>query len=213
MEIRQRVLARHVLFMTLMVLTVGFLLNGGTSRAASSKPVLRGTVVWPPRTRPAPNFALRDQDHHLVTRASLRGHVALVAFMESHCTAACPVEGKDIALTQEKLGRHSPLTIVIISVAPGKDTVASIRAFAHKVRMSGNWHWLMGNAAQLSPVWKAWGTYVEPRKTDIIHTAAAYLVDQTGFVRVADEVPFRPEWLAGSVRALLLTGHQRKQRS
>jgi len=109
-----------------------------------------------------------------------------------------------MALAQHDLGgSRSPLTIVIIDVNPAKDTPASERAFAHKVKLSGDWHWLLGSRTQLSRVWRVWGTYVKPTRREVIHTAAVYLIDQRGFVRVADEVPFRPDWLAGSVRALL----------
>jgi cytochrome oxidase Cu insertion factor (SCO1/SenC/PrrC family) len=72
----------------------------------------------------------------------------------------------------------------------------------HKSGLTGNWHWLMGTKKQLSPVWKAWGTYVNPTPQDILHTDAVYLIDQKGFVRVADAVPFQTKLLAESVRAL-----------
>jgi len=155
--------------------------------------------------RRAPAFALRDQNAHLITLASLHGHVVAVTFLDSHCRQACPVAGRDLALAQRDLGRHPPLTVVVISVAPKTDTPSSARSFVHTMGIGGRWHWLLGTQSQLQRVWAAWGTYVKPARPDTIHTAAVYLVDQAGYVRVADTVPFRSADLAGSVRALLIT--------
>lgn len=174
--------------------------------AASSPPKLRGTVVWPTGTRPALSFALHDQNGRLATLRTLRGRVGVVTFLDAHCTSACPVTGRELALTQRDLGgSRSPLMSVIIDIDPGKDMPAAERLFARKVVLTGDWHWLSGTRTQLAQVWRVWGEYVKPERRDIIHTAAVYLVDQRGFVRVADEVPFRPDWLAESVRALLST--------
>lgn len=154
--------------------------------------------------RPALPFSLHDQNGHLISLRSLRGHVSIVTFLNAYCKQACPVIGRELALTQRRLGgAHSPLMIVIIDVNPARDRAANVRAFVHKVGLVGNWHWLLGTKARLAPVWRVWGTYVKWARPDIIHTAAVYLVDQKRFVRVADEVPLRPDWLAGSVRALL----------
>lgn len=185
------------------------LVGAGPSRAVAGHgdpppSKLRGTVVWPPGMRPALPFALHDQDGRLLTLQSLHGHVSVVTFMNARCAQACPVIGRELALTQRKLsGSRSPLMVVIIDLNPAEDRPTSVRAFVHKVGLVGNWHWLLGMKTQLSPVWRTWGTYVKWARPDIIHTAAVYLIDQKGFVRVADEVPFRPDWLAGSVRALL----------
>jgi len=165
---------------------------------------LRGTVVWPPGTRPVLPFALRDQNGHLLTQRSIRNHVAVITFLDAHCTSACPVTGRELALAQHDLGgSRSPLLLVIIDVDPWKDTSAGERAFVHKVGLTGNWHWLSGSRSQLAHTWRVWGTEVQRTRRDIIHTSAVYLADQKGFVRVADMIPLRPDWLAGSVRVLL----------
>lgn len=197
---------RSLTFISVVLLA---LVGAAPGRAAAGHgdpppPKLRGTVVWPSGMRPALPFALHDQDGRLLTLQSLHGHVSVVTFMNARCTQACPVIGRELALTQRKLGgSRSPLMVVIIDVNPAEDRPTNVRAFVHKVGLVGNWHWLLGRKAQLSPVWRTWGTYVKWAQPDIIHTAAVYLIDQKGFVRVADEVPFSPDWLAGSVRALL----------
>jgi protein SCO1/2 len=163
---------------------------------------LEGTVVWPAATQRAAAFALRDQTGHLITRASLRGRIWAITFLDSRCTQACPVEAQDLARVQADLGPHYPLKIVIVSVLPGYDNPQRVEAFAHKAGLSGDWHWLLGSHQQLAPVWRAYGIWV---LTGIEHTAALYLVDRHGSIRVADGVPFLPDQLAASVRAL--SGH------
>jgi protein SCO1 len=160
---------------------------------------LAGTVVWPAGMRPAPSFALRDQSGRLVTTHSLRGRVWAITFLDSSCTKACPIAARDLATTQHSIGAHHPLSVIIISVLPNYDTPARVRAFAHKAGLTGDWHWLLGTRRQLVPVWRAYGIFVV---TGLEHTAALYLVDKTGDVRVADAIPFVPAQLAGSARLL-----------
>lgn len=171
------------------------------AQASPSAPIARleGTVVWPAHTRPAPSFALRDQQGTLITARSLHGQVWAVTFLDSHCTKACPVAARALARTQQLLGARHHLKIIIISVLPGYDTPAHVRAFARKTGLTGDWHWLLGTSRQLAPVWQRYGIWVQ---SGVSHDAALYLVDRRGDVRVADAIPFRPSQLAASVRAL-----------
>jgi protein SCO1 len=167
--------------------------------ARHTKDRLAGTVVWPAGMRPAPSFALRDQSGRLVTTQSLRGRVWAITFLDSSCTKACPIAARDLATTQQSIGAHHPLSVIIVSVLPNYDTPARVRAFAHKAGLTGDWHWLLGTRRQLVPVWRAYGIFVV---TGLEHTAALYLVDKQGDVRVADAIPFVPAQLAGSARLL-----------
>jgi cytochrome oxidase Cu insertion factor (SCO1/SenC/PrrC family) len=169
---------------------------------ASARPTLQGTDVFPAGLHRVPPFALRDQDGKLITPARLRGHVFAVTFLDSICRKACPVEGRELASVQRSLGSHTPLTVVVVSVDPVADKPATARAFMRESRMSGPWHWLFGSQSSLVPVWIGFGISVQPVKGDINHTAAVYLVDRHGWMRVADGVPFLPSQLVESVRAL-----------
>ncbi len=160
---------------------------------------LQGTVVWPAHMRPAPAFSLRDQNGRLVTLAELRGSVWAITFLDSHCTKACPVAGRSLAQVQAMLGSGDSLKVVIVTVLPQYDTPARVRAFARTVGLAGDWHWLLGTPGDLAPVWREYGVWVQ---SGVSHTAALYLVDRHGDVRVADAIPFVPSQLASSVRAL-----------
>lgn len=171
---------------------------------AASAVSLRGTVVWPSGATRARPFALRDQNGRTVTLRSLRGHVSVVTFMNAHCTQACPVIGRELVLTQARLGgTRSPLQVVVIDVNPAQDRASNVRIFASRLGLAGNWHWLLGSKFALAKVWRAWGIYVKWARPDILHTAALYLIDPREFVRVADAIPLRPDWLAADVRSLL----------
>lgn len=196
-----RVLLALVAAVVLGAATITFAAGRG-GHAAPIAYHLAGTNVWPAGTQHAPNFALHDQNGSLVTRNGLRGHVWAITFIDSHCTQACPLEARDLAQVQRALGRTNPLTVILVSVLPRYDTPERVRAFARSSGLTGNWHWLLGTRSQLAPVWRAYGIWV---LTGVSHTAAVYLVDQRGDIRVADAVPFRSDQLADSVRALWKT--------
>src|SRR5947209_14580118 len=70
--------------------------SGTTSRPAA--PALHGEATWPAGVRPAPALVgLRDQTGRPFSLASVHGHTAVIAFLDSHCTAACPLEGRALA--------------------------------------------------------------------------------------------------------------------
>lgn len=136
---------------------------------------------------------------HVITPSSLKGRVWAITFLDSHCAETCPVEARDLAAVQRQLGPAYPLKIVVVSVLPSYDTPARARTFMHTAGVTGDWHWIMGSHAQMARIWKAYGIWVLNGQQ---HTSALYLVDRQGDVRVADGVPFLPNQLASSVRAL-----------
>jgi protein SCO1 len=129
----------------------------------------------------------------------MRGRVWAITFLDSRCTQACPIEGHALAYVQKMLGPQYPLKIVIVSVLPQYDNPARVTAFARKSGLGGDWHWLLGTRQLLAPIWREYGIAVVSGDT---HTAALYLVDPRGDIRIADDVPFFSSQLAASVRAL-----------
>ncbi|MGH2449120.1 MAG: SCO family protein [Chloroflexota bacterium] len=168
---------------------------------AHSSP-LKGTEVFPAGARPAPSFALRDQSGQPVTLRGLRGRLVALTFLDSKCRQACPVAAGNLARVQAALGRHTPLTVVVVSVAPGVDTPRTVHAFMKKAHLHGPWHWLLGTKWQLTPVWLKYGIYVKDTRTDILHTSAVFLIDKHGSVRVADSVPLIAPQFIHDVRVL-----------
>ncbi len=174
----------------------------GGQRQSEPPARLQGTDIFPDGVHRAPSFALRDQNGRIVSSGALRGHIYAITFLDSRCRQECPVAGRELASVQRALGPHSPLTVVVVSVDPAGDTPTSVRRFMRESGLSGSWHWLIGTRSRLLPVWNAYGIDVQPVRGDISHTAAVYLIDRKGWMRVADGVPLLPHQLLQSVRVL-----------
>ncbi len=182
-------------------LAAGFVLHDSQATGGRASVHLRGDAVWGAGARPAPPIALRDQLGRTTSLSVLRGRVLLVTFMDSHCTTECPVEGHQLAVIQRAFpAAHRP-EIVVVSVNPA-DTPRSARRFAERRGWHGGWRWLMGSAAQLRQVWRAYGIEVDPTSHDIVHSAALYIVDRHGDERSGYVAPFLPNLVTADVRAL-----------
>src|SRR5205807_3765870 len=125
-----------------------------TAGPAPAPSGLRADIVIPPKSIPASDFTLPDQDGKPVSVSALRGRVLAITFLDSHCKQLCPLEGDQLGQVQRSLGSAANLSLLVVSVAPATDTPESERAFAASHGWSGDWHWLSGSQDQLAPVWK-----------------------------------------------------------
>jgi cytochrome oxidase Cu insertion factor (SCO1/SenC/PrrC family) len=160
--------------------------------AATLPPPLHGEATWAAGARPAPAIlALHDQSGHAFSLHSLLGHTVAITFMDSHCHAACPLEGRALAAAESALPAGRRPIVVMVSVNP-LDTPASTRAAARAWGLArlGAWHWLMGGPRQLAAVWRAYRITVIPTAGDITHTEAMYLLDRHGDERSGYLFPF-----------------------
>jgi cytochrome oxidase Cu insertion factor (SCO1/SenC/PrrC family) len=166
---------------------------------------LYGQASWPAGTRPAPAIReLRDQTGRGFSLASLRGRTVAIAFFDSHCTQACPLEGRALASAERLLASAQRPVLVVVSVNP-RDTAASTRVAVRKWGLSqvAAWHWLRGTHAQLARVWHDYHIAVSPpRDGDIAHTEALYLVGRSGDERSGYLYPFAPRFVTRDLRTL-----------
>jgi cytochrome oxidase Cu insertion factor (SCO1/SenC/PrrC family) len=166
---------------------------------------LYGQATWPEGARPAPAITtLRDQTGHQFSLSSLRGHTIAVAFFDSYCTQACPLEGRALAIAERSLPVSRRPVLIVVSVNP-LDTRGSVRAAVRKWGLArlAPWHWLMGKHARLAPVWKAYHIFVAPPSNgDISHTEALYLLDRSGYERSAYLYPFAPRFVTADLLTL-----------
>lgn len=165
--------------------------------AREALPLLHGQASWREGRRPAPAVTLRDQDGRLVSLRALRGRPVLLTFMDSRCTAECPVQGRQLGAILRALPAAERPTLVVVGVNPSGDTPASIRHAMRKWTLAGpwSWHWLRGSRAALSPVWKEYGVTVDPSSGDIVHSLVLYLIDAHGDERTAYLYPFLPSFV------------------
>lgn len=182
-------------------------LRGGQDAAPVAlqpvRPALAGDAVWKAGKRPAPGFSLRDQDGRLVSLASQRGSVVLLAFMDSHCRLLCTLEGPTIHRALGKLGAAAPdVRLLVVSVNPWQDTVASSRRAGAHWGFSGRWVWLRGPPSQLETVWRNYRIDVQQAFGDVNHSSAVYLIDREGNERAGFNYPFPANAVASDLRKL-----------
>ncbi|HEY2326624.1 MAG TPA: SCO family protein [Gaiellaceae bacterium] len=148
-------------------------------------------AAWRAGQRPAPAFALRDQQGRPVSLAQFHGRNVLVTFIDPLCRNYCPLEAKQLNLLVKSLPADSRPAIVAVSVnIYGNARVNLLQDVTHW-QLSSEWHWAVGSPAQLERVWKNYeiGVLDVPKKVagvtihEVSHTEGAYLIDGTGHER------------------------------
>jgi len=174
---------------------------GSEALPAAPANALGGDAVWPAGARPAPPFALRDQSNRPVALSAQHGRAVLIAFMDSHCTRDCKLEGPVLGDALRQVGSR-PVTLLVVSVNPWQDTAASSRSAAARYGLAGDWHWLRGSLAELRPVWRAYAIDVVRTPSDVNHSTAIYLLDARGYERAGFNFPFEASQVARDLRRL-----------
>ena len=179
---------------------------GGTAVARRSEAGahrLHGTPT--PSGTAAADFALRDQDGRLVRLSAQRGRLVLLAFLYTNCPDICPLIAEHLDTAVRSLGRDaSSVRILAVSVDPSGDTPAVARRYVRTHGLSPSFHWLLGDRAQLAPVWQSYNILVEARSPEsIAHSAPILLIDRSGRPRVAYNSALRPRAVAQDLRLLL----------
>jgi len=152
----------------------------------------------PPNIPPL-DFTLRDQDGKRVSLADYRGRPVMLTFMYSTCRDTCPLTAQQIRIAMDDIGHDVPT--LAVSVDPANDTPLNAKRFLVKQSLSGRMEFLLGNRAQLEPIWKAYG--IQPQGKAFDHSAYVLLIDGQGRWKVSWPVSeLRPEGLAHDLRLL-----------
>lgn len=156
--------------------------DGDTSRSASGeRAVYRGSEP-PPGIR-LPNFALRDYTGELVRARNLRGKVVVITFLDSQCTASCPIIASQIGRTIDLLtpSERGYVEAVAISTDPAEDAPASVRRFLGRQRAVGKLRFLTRPEQAIRSVWKSFAilSSLESGK-DSLHSAPVRVYDPAG---------------------------------
>ena len=166
--------------------------------------------TWAAGERPAPGFALRDQNGDPVTLVSLRGRPAIVTFIDPLCRDFCPREASVLTEAAAALGKDAP-AIVSVSVNPWANTARNFSEDKAHWRLAPGWRWGVGSYARLAKVWRSYGVGVAvTQKTiagikvrQITHTGAAYLIDADGYERALFLYPFTTAQVVSAARNML----------
>lgn len=168
-------------------------------KAAAPSPAT-GTPI--PADAPATDFALHDQNGHLVRLSALHGQLVFVSFLYSHCTDVCPLISTYLDSAARQLGHG--VTVLAVSVDPKGDKPADVRTFMRERHLGSEFHWLLGTRAQLAPVWQNYNILVEQRTPDqIAHAAPVFLLDRNGRPRMFYEQPRGSRAFVHDARTLL----------
>ena len=149
---------------------------------------------------PPQDFRLRDQDGKTVSLSALRGRVVVLTFMYTTCRDTCPLTATQIRGALDDLRQPPPA--LAVSVDPVNDTPERAREFLFKRSLNHDrMRFLLGNRAQLQPIWKAYGIQPQGKKFD--HSAYVLLIDRHGRQRIGFPVQqLTPEGLAHDIRRL-----------
>jgi cytochrome oxidase Cu insertion factor (SCO1/SenC/PrrC family) len=162
-------------------------------------PLLSGPdVAWPAGARPAPGFALQDQDGRPVTVGALRGRAVLLTFIDPLCRNFCPLEAKVLNAIVGSLPAAKRPAIIAVSVNRWGDARPNLVQDERRWRLVPEWRWAIGSPAALAAVWRAYRIGVQATSRtiagvtvhEISHTEATYLIDHTGHERALFLWPF-----------------------
>lgn len=211
------------------VLGFGLLL---AAAACSQGEGLRGTVLEP--SRPAFTFKLTNQHGDPVDLADHRGSIVALTFLYTNCPDICPVVASHLRQAHRLLGAAAgQVSIVAVTVDPDRDSVEAAYEYSEKWQMLRHWDYLVGDKAELVPIWQAY--YLDPSAElphgdetenagaaqstghggteglarDIVtaytvsHAGPVYLIDRAGDMRALFTLPFDPKDLAHDIRLLI----------
>lgn len=155
-----------------------------------------------PRVAPAPTFTLTDQNGQPFSDADLNGRIAVINFIYTRCTSACPTMTAHMRLLQERLRTEgllgNPVVLVSMSFDPEHDTPEVLRDYAAHFQADPTaWRFLTGDPAMVKAViGGGFGIYYEKRTRpseegsghshgnyDFVHENRFVLVDERGLIR------------------------------
>jgi len=180
--------------------------GGGSSSSNGSAvniPAVPGADAVPAKN--APPIDLTDQYGKKIDLAKLKGQTVLVAFLYTHCTDLCPIVAGKVHTAYAQIPPGRRPVFLAVSVDPARDTPQSAAYFNKIHRTTGEIDWLLGSAAELEKVWKAWGVKPEHNAADpeeIEHNAEIFAIDPQGQIRALYPPTFKPEKLAAGSKTL-----------
>ncbi len=145
-----------------------------------------------------PSFSLTDQTGATFSSDALQGRAALMNFVYTHCTDACPLLSATFQQTQRKLSDAallgSKVMLVSVSVDPDHDTAPVLAEYAQQFKADpASWRFLTGDWDAIYDVLTGLKLATKPPRpaigspapggTELSHTTRVVLIDPQGQVR------------------------------
>jgi protein SCO1 len=184
-----------------LVTPIILLRRSGVSSAEIASVVTPPPFSWPAGQRPAPDFALRDQDGHPVSIAAYRGQPVIVTFIDPLCRNLCPLEAQVLNQAEQQMPASQRPAILAVSVDVYADTRADLLQDVREWHLVPQWRWAVGRPAELAAAWRRYeiGVSVVTKHIAgttihyITHTEGAYIIDASGHERALFLWPFYPQ--------------------
>jgi len=191
------------------LLSVAALLALAGCQRASDKPAFQGVDIT--GAEYARNLALPDADGKPRTLGDFKGKVTVVFFGYTQCPDVCPTTMAELAEVKRSLGAQGDkVQGVFVTIDPERDTPALLKAYLGNfdpgfVALRGTPEQTQAAAKEFKVFYakvpgKAEGSYT------MDHTAASYVFDTQGRVRLFERYGSGPKALAGDLQRLLNEG-------
>jgi len=156
----------------------------------------------------ARDFALTDQNGQLRTLKDFQGKAVVVFFGYTQCPDVCPTTLAELAEAKKLLGTDgAKVQGVFITVDPERDTPEVLKAYM--ANFDPNFVALRGSADQTAVVAKDFKVYYKkaegktPGSYTMDHSAASYVYDPQGRLRLYARYGNGPQALASDIKLLL----------
>ena len=153
-----------------------------------------------------PDFALYDQDGHVVQMNRFRGKQIMLNFIYTRCPIAtmCPASTAKMIMTQ-KLAREAGvknLELISISLDPVYDTPGVLKDYAQARGIDlGNFSFLTGPQKAVQDLLAQFGVIAEFKDGILNHTLATLLINENGtIIWRADGGEWEPSEFVGKMR-------------
>ncbi|MEJ6007904.1 SCO family protein [Paucibacter sp. AS339] len=181
---------------------------GGCDRLgeASSKASFQGVDLT--GAEYAHGLSLSDQDGHSRSLAEFKGKVVVVFFGYTQCPDVCPTTLAELAEVKRSLGADAErVQGVFVTVDPERDTAALLKAYV--ASFDPAFVALRGSEEQTKAAAKEFKVYYAkvpgktPESYTMDHTAASFIFDAQGRVRVFSRYGSGASALANDIKLLL----------
>lgn len=180
------------------------LLTSGGGKARPSATGVRGvfsakysgSLASP--AEPEPPLSLRNYQGQRINIRQYRGKAVLVTFLYTKCPDVCPIIASNLGVALNLMGgaKSSKVQVVAVSVDPRGDTPAAVATFLARHGVAGRMQYLIGSAAELGKVWKAWGVGSErdAQQPQLVnHSGLVYGISASGKVTTLYAANFTPQ--------------------
>ena len=156
----------------------------------------------------AQGFSLQDTQGKLRTLIDFKGKLVVVFFGYTQCPDVCPTTLQEMAQVMQKLGdQASKVQMIFISLDPERDTPAILAQYvpafdARFLALTGDVDAIKKTAAEFKVIYqKVPGKQADSYSID--HTAASFVFDSQGRIRLFVRPGQGPEALAHDLALLL----------